>query len=122
MSSVIAGFFLLVGAAFMLLAALGVLRMPDLFMRMQATSKATTLGVGCLMLGVAIHFGDLGTVLRACAIVALFFVTAPIAAHVIARAAYFLGAVMWNQTIIDELRGRYDERSHRLKSDPGGSS
>ncbi len=119
MSAILAGFFLLVGAAFMLLAALGVLRMPDLFTRLQATSKATTLGVGCLMLGVAIHFGQLGTILRAGAIVALFFVTAPISAHVIARAAYFLGTRLWSRTIIDELRGRYDERTHRLRSNSG---
>ncbi len=118
MSAVIAGFFLLVGAAFMLLAALGVLRMPDLFTRLQATSKATTLGVGCLMIGVAIHFGEFGTVLRACVIVLLFFVTAPIAAHVVARAAYFLGSDLWEHTIIDELRGRYDWRTHRLRSGP----
>lgn len=119
MSAVFAGIFLLVGAAFMLLAALGVLRMPDLFTRLQATSKATTLGVGCLMLGVAIHFGQLGTILHAGAIVALFFVTAPISAHVIARAAYFLGTGLWSRTIIDELRGRYDERTHRLRSNSG---
>lgn len=118
MSAAIAGFFLLVGAAFMLLAALGVLRMPDLFTRLQATSKATTLGVGCLMIGVAIHFGEFGTVLRACVIVLLFFVTAPISAHVVARAAYFLGSDLWDRTIIDELRGRYDQRTHRLR---GGS-
>lgn len=115
MNDAFAGFFLLVGAAFMLLAALGVLRMPDLFTRLQATSKATTLGVGCLMIGVAIHFGELSTVLRACVIVLLFFVTAPIAAHVIARAAYFLGSDLWEHTIIDELRERYDWRTHRLR-------
>jgi multicomponent Na+:H+ antiporter subunit G len=119
MSAALAGFFLLAGSAFMLLAAIGVLRMPDLFTRLQATSKATTLGVGALMLGVAIHFG-FGALFRAGAIVLLFFVTAPIAAHVIARAAYFLGTRLWSRTIIDELRGHYDERTHRLRSDSGG--
>jgi multicomponent Na+:H+ antiporter subunit G len=120
MTAAFAGFFLIVGAAFMLLAAVGVLRMPDLLTRLQATSKATTLGVGCLMIGVAIHFGEFGTVLRACVIVVLFFVTAPISAHVIARAAYLLGSGLWDRTIIDELEGRYDETTHRLRSDTNG--
>jgi multicomponent Na+:H+ antiporter subunit G len=113
----IAAILVVVGAAFMLLAAVGVLRMPDLFLRLQATSKATTFGVGCLMLGVAFHFADFGTALRAAAIVVLFFVTAPIAAHVIARAAYFIGAELWQGNVIDEIRGHYDERTHELRSD-----
>jgi multicomponent Na+:H+ antiporter subunit G len=119
MTSVLAAVLLVVGGAFMLLASIGVIRMPDLFLRLQATSKATTLGVSCLMLGVALHFGDLGNALRAAAIVALFFVTAPIAAHVIARAAYFIGTELWQGSVIDEIRGHYDERTHELRSDPG---
>ncbi len=117
MTSLLAGVLLLAGAAFMLLAALGLLKMPDLFLRLQATSKATTLGVGCLMLGVAIHFGDFGNVLRSAAIVVLFFVTAPVAAHVIARAAYLVGTPLWKGSVVDELRGHYDERTHELRSD-----
>src|SRR5215218_9757122 len=50
MSERIGAVLLVVGASFMLLAGLGVLRLPDLFMRLQAATKASTLGVGCLML------------------------------------------------------------------------
>ena len=71
MTGVIAAVLIVLGGAFMLLAAVGVVRMPDVFLRLQATSKATTLGVGCLMLGAAFHFGDLGTALRATIIIAL---------------------------------------------------
>ena len=106
MSERISAGLLVVGALFMLLAALGVLRLPDLFMRLQAATKASTLGVGCLLLGVAVHFQDLGVTARAVLVVAFFFITAPVGAHVIARAAYAVGVPLWEGTITDELRHR----------------
>ena len=95
---------LVFGGAWMLIAALGVLRMPDLFSRMQASAKAGTLGVGVLVLSVAIHFGDLEVSSRAALIIAFFFLTAPVAAHMIARAAYLIGVPLWRGTQRDELR------------------
>ena len=104
----------LMGAAFGLLAAAGVIRMPDLFMRMQAATKASTLGIGCIMLAVAVHFGEVAMTTRALAAICFVFLTAPVAAHMIARASYFVGVPLWEGTIIDELRGHYDRRTHRL--------
>src|SRR3954470_16393377 len=97
---------LVVGALAMLLAELGVLRLPDLFMRLQAATKASTLGVGCMLLGLAVHFQDLGVTTRALLVVAFFFLTAPVGAHMIARAAYAVGVPLWAGTITDELRDR----------------
>jgi monovalent cation/proton antiporter MnhG/PhaG subunit len=105
---------MIVGAAFALLAGAGVVRMPDLFMRMQAATKASTLGIGCIVLAVAVHFGELGVTTRALATIIFVFLTAPIAAHMIARASYFVGVPLWQGTLIDELRGQYDRRTHRL--------
>lgn len=96
--------FLIVGALAMLLAGVGVLRMPDLFMRMQAATKATTLGAGCMLTAVAIHFGDLSVASRAMLVTVFIFTTAPIAAQVIARAAYSVGVPLWDNTLYDELR------------------
>lgn len=93
---------LVVGAFFMLVAGLGVLRLPDLFMRLQASTKASTLGVGCLLLGLALHFQDLTVTTRAALIIGFFFITAPVGAHVIARAAYAVGVPLWEGTITDE--------------------
>jgi len=109
---------MLVGAAFLLLAAIGIVRMPDLFTRMQAATKAATLGVSCIMLSVALHFGELGVVTRALLAIAFFFLTAPVAAHMIGRAAYFVGVPLWEGTLRDELRGRYDPRTHELSGGP----
>lgn len=106
MSERVSTVLLVAGAFFMLLAGLGVLRLPDLFMRLQAATKASTLGVACLMLGVAVHFHDPAVTARAVLVIAFFFLTAPVGAHVIARAAYAVGAPLWKGTIADELRHR----------------
>jgi multicomponent Na+:H+ antiporter subunit G len=111
---------LLIGTAFVTLAALGILRMPDLLTRMQATSKAITLGLGCLMLAEALHFGEWGTTVRFLTVIGFFSLTAPVAAHVIARAAYFIGTPLWKGSVVDELRDQAgaDRPSDRLRN-PG---
>jgi multicomponent Na+:H+ antiporter subunit G len=109
---------MLIGAVLMLLAAIGVLRMPDVFTRMQASTKAASLGSGTALLAVALHFGELGVVVRALLAVAFIFLTAPISAHMIARAAYFIGVPIWERSVIDDLEGRYDRKEHRLESPP----
>lgn len=108
---------ILLGAFFMLVAAIGVVRMPDLLIRMHAATKAGTLGAGLLLIGVAIHFGETSVTLRAVSVVVFLFLTAPIAAHMIGRAAYNEGEVkLWDRTVVDELRGRYNAQTHEPES------
>lgn len=116
MKEIITSFLMLTGAIFAFLSALGILRFPDLFSRMQAATKGSAFGVTCLLLAVTVHFAELGIATRA--IVTIFFVllTAPVAAHMIGRAAYFVGVPLWPGTITDELRGHYDMRTHALRS------
>jgi multicomponent Na+:H+ antiporter subunit G len=121
MSEQVSAVLLVVGASFMLLAGLGVLRLPDLFMRLQAATKASTLGVSCLLLGVAIHFQELGVTTRAVLVVAFFFLTAPVGAHVIARAAYAVGVPLWKGTVTDELRHRRHAAERPAPGGPAGS-
>ncbi len=92
----------LLGAAFTLVAALGVLRMPDLYTRMHAATKAGALGAGLILVAVGVAFRDPGVAVRAGAAVAFLAITAPVAAHVVARAAYGKEP-LWNRTIVDEL-------------------
>jgi multicomponent Na+:H+ antiporter subunit G len=108
---------LLVGAGFGLVASIGLLRMPDLPMRLHATSKAGTLGAGLILLGVALFHYDFGVTTRA-VVTALFLVlTGPVAAHIIARAAYFsIGVSLWEGTRVNELEGRHDLEAHELSS------
>ena len=114
MRDVISLSLMLAGAFFMFVAAVGVARMPDLFLRMSATSKSATLGAACVLLAAAVHFDDFGITTRAVATIAFLFLTAPVAAHRIGRAAYFLGVPLWPGTIRDDLRGHYDEKTHLL--------
>ena len=94
----------LAGAAFSLLAAVGVLRMPDVFTRMQASTKASTLGLGCLLIGAALQMGDFASFIRAASIGGFLLLTTPVAGHVIARAAYLAGVPLWKGTVLDERR------------------
>jgi multicomponent Na+:H+ antiporter subunit G len=83
---------------------------------MAATTKAATMGAVCMLLALAISFFGLGIATRAIATAVFLFMTAPIAAHMIGRAAYFTGVELWEGTEFDELHGRYDQETHRLAS------
>jgi multicomponent Na+:H+ antiporter subunit G len=95
---------LLVGSAFSLVAALGIVRMPDVYARMHAATKAGVLGAGLVLLGAAAVTGSAAVLLRGCATIAFLVLTAPVSSHLIARAALRSGRVpLWDGTIRNEL-------------------
>lgn len=104
MMGAVASVLVLLGASLVLLAAIGVVRMPDVFTRMQAATKAATLGLGCLLAGGAIELGDFATLIRAISIGAFVMLTSPVSTHVIARAAYLTRVPLWKGTLVDEWR------------------
>jgi multicomponent Na+:H+ antiporter subunit G len=116
-AEIIAFGLMLVGAIFIFVAGLGVLRLPDLFMRMHANTKSATMGVGFIMLGAAVYFDDITVTTRALAVVVFLLVTAPISSHLLARAAYFSGIPLWDKTLSDDLRGHYDMKTHQLSAE-----
>ncbi|SIS88247.1 monovalent cation/H(+) antiporter subunit G [Belliella pelovolcani] len=105
------------GALFILLAAVGIVKMPDLYLRISVTTKAATLGIGLILLGAGIYFSDTAILARVIAIIVFMLLTAPVGAHMIGRASYFTGVKMWKNSKIDELEGKYDTKSHKLKSE-----
>ncbi len=91
------------GALFSLVAAIGLVRFPDLYTRMHAASKAGTVGSGLLLLAVGVHSGDLATFGRACAGIVFFILTAPVAAHLLARAAHKAGYRLSDVSVRDDM-------------------
>jgi multicomponent Na+:H+ antiporter subunit G len=92
---------LIAGGLLMLIAALGVLRLPDVYLRMSAATKAATLGVALVLLGAAWHFGSLALAGRALVTVFFVYLTAPVAAYRIGRAAWRTGVPPSEGTRID---------------------
>ena len=100
-----AGLLIVTGAFFVLTATIGLLRLPDLYTRMHAASKAGTLGSCVMLIALAIHADSLAISLRAIAGVGFFLLTAPISAHLLAKAAYQAGFPLWKNSVRDDLRG-----------------
>ncbi len=109
---------LLLGSLIVLLAALGLVRLPDMFLRMHAATKSGSFGVVLILSGVLIYFGEWITSIKILLIVAFLFIKAPVASHLIARAGYFLGVSLWQGSVVDHLHGRYQARSHHLRGEP----
>jgi len=87
---------LLVGSFLTVLAGVGIVRLPDVFIRMHAATKVGTLGTGLIIAGVGIYFGDDPSVVIRCVLIVLFLLlTAPIGAHMIGRAALRSGITPW---------------------------
>ena len=103
MSAVIASALLIIGSIFCLVAAVGMLRLPDTLIRMHAATKAGTLGAGFILAAEAVVAAELGTTLKAIAAIVFLLLTAPVAAHLIGRAAYHQGIRLFDKTWIDEL-------------------
>lgn len=84
----LAGAFLLLGAAFVLIGSIGLVRLPDSVTRIHAPTKATTLGVGGVLLGSILYFSShQGVSLHEVLVSVFLFITAPVSAHLLARAA-----------------------------------
>ena len=103
----IAATLILLGCLFCLVAAVGLVRLPDTLTRMHAATKAGTLGAGMIMAAVAVFFADIGIVMRAMLGLVFLYMTAPVGAHLIGRAAYRSGIRLSARTWVDHL---HDDR------------
>ncbi len=102
MKELLTSAFLLTGATFALLAAVGLLRLPDVFLRMQASAKASTLGLACLLIGAALQLPDVSSIIRLTSVAAFVMLTAPLSAHVVARASFVRSSPLWRGTVVNE--------------------
>lgn len=104
---IVIGILSTIGALAILFASIGILRMPDFYLRLSVTVKAATLGVGVFLICAAIVFPDVSVTAKAIAIIFFLVLTAPVAAHMIGRTAYRSGIPLWKKTTIDEQDDSY---------------
>ncbi|GGI05244.1 monovalent cation/H(+) antiporter subunit G [Egicoccus halophilus] len=103
------------GIFLVLLAGIGLLRFPDVFIRSSATTKAAGLGIALVLAGTACAIGTGEAAVKMGIAIVLQFIGAPVSGHVIARAAYRAGTPLWDRTTVDDLQG-FVERPHELEA------
>lgn len=103
---------IVVGLAFDLFGCIGLVRLPDVYNRLQAATKCVTLGTCLILIGVLVHAGisPLGVKALLCAIFVVL--TSPVGAHALARGAHISGVRLWEKSVVD----RYLEKRERKES------
>ena len=104
MLTVVSSVLLLVGVFLAVVAAVGLVRLPDVLSRMHAATKPATLGLLLITVGAALRMQDAGDAVKLLLVAAFQFLTAPVAAHMIGRAAYRSGAGALDELVVDDLR------------------
>lgn len=109
-AEVITGLFILFGTIVSLISSIGLVRLPDVYTRSHAASKSSTLGVLSILIGTLFYFLFLEGYFSIRLILGIFFVflTAPVAGHVICRAAYRANVPLSESSVEDELHGYFE--------------
>ncbi len=94
---------ILAGSLFALVGAIGLVRLPDVYTRSHAASKAGTIGSGLAMLAIAVGAPEASVATRAMAGVLFFLLTAPVSAHLLMRAAYKAGYPLSDSAVVDAM-------------------
>jgi multicomponent Na+:H+ antiporter subunit G len=110
------------GSLFILSSSIGLLRKPDVYMRISITGKASTLGIGLVLASSALFFNEYSVTTRVLAIILFVFLTISIGGHMLARAAYFTKTPIWKGLKTDDLAGQYDQITHKLYSEKHDAS
>ena len=98
------------GAFFMLVSAIGIVRLPDVFSRMHAGGKASTVGVSAMLLAAGFYFFEEFLFYRMILLIALLFATLPIATSAMSRAAYRTGPVKRKHLNYDDMANDVSEK------------
>jgi multicomponent Na+:H+ antiporter subunit G len=103
---IIISIFIIIGTFFIISSTIGILRFPDLYTRLHAASKSGTLGVASILVGSFFYFLYYEHVVSGKLLLGIVFVllTAPVASHMLARAAYRSGVPMWEKSVQDDLQ------------------
>ena len=102
MSSLIGYALIITGLLFDILGCIGLIRLPDVYNRLQATTKCVTLGTCGILLGTIVIKGFTPTGIKALLCIAFLILTTPVAAHALARGAHISGVKVWEKSVCDE--------------------
>ncbi len=108
-NDIIVAVLLIAGSFFMLIASIGIYRFPDTYMRIHATSKASSFGSMLMLLAVSLHFKTWYVIVLSLMIIIIIFITTPVAAHMIGHVAHLLNIPLWKNTHTDELKKRQEK-------------
>lgn len=115
-TEIIVGILAFLGSLFVLFAAVGMIRMPDTYLRISVTTKAATLGIGLLLMAAAIYSYEIAITAKVLVIILFILLTAPVSAHLIGRTSYFSGVKLWKDSVMDDLEGKYNNSTEILSS------
>lgn len=101
--AILSGVLLVTGVSLTVTAVVGLYRLPDIYARMHAATKPTTLGIALCLIGAAVRVDDVAIVTKLLLAVAFQLATAPVAGHLLGRAAHDTGAAQAITTVVDEL-------------------
>ena len=103
--------FIAIGLAFDFFGCLGLVRLPDVYNRLQASTKCVTLGTCSILLGTFVMVGWVDTGIKCLLCIIFLMLTAPVSAHAIARAAHKSGIRLWEGSVVDRYAEDADEIS-----------
>ena len=104
MNSTISIIFLVIGVVFNLFGCIGLLRLPDVYNRLQSSTKCVTLGTCSILLSLLIYYGFNEIGVKALLAIPLLFFSATVAAHALVRGSYLFGIKLGDKTVIDEYK------------------
>ena len=104
MNNVIGLIFIAVGLAFDVLGCLGLVRLPDVYNRLQAATKCVTLGTCSILFGAFLIVGFTAPGIKALLCIIFLLLTSPVAAHAIARGAHRAGVKLWEGSVVDRYK------------------
>ena len=102
MSEIVGYIFIVVGLVFDIFGCIGLLRLPDVYNRLQATTKCVTLGTCSILFGTIMMKGFTSTSIKAFLCIIFLFLTAPVAAHALSRGAHACGVKLWEKSVCDK--------------------
>lgn len=94
--------FIIIGLIFDFLGCLGLIRLPDVYNRLQASTKCVTLGTCSILFGLFLFKGFSASGIKAVLCILFIILTAPVSAHALSRAAHISGVKLWDKSVCDK--------------------